>query len=243
MKVYRRCTRPRTAEALPSDVVEQLALGLGTSVISGGAVWIGQRLTISRRLRRRRHFLGLGRVYPRAHIIVGRKYGSTDSIHENDVAAALEIGNLLRAAGGETVDIVPAGASGQSAPDSVEFCLSGPGSNPRTGAHLRRYLPALEVGDKDAYVVSGHLYERQPGAEEYVLLARICRTDRPHLFLISGQTSVTNLAGAAYLARNEPALARRFGDRGSFAFILKVIDTHVYGHREAEEVGAVPVAP
>src|SRR6185437_2262854 len=152
MKVYRRCTRPRAAEALPSDVVEQLALGLGTSVISGGAVWIGQRLTISRRLRRRRRFLGLGRVYPRAHIIVGRKYGSTDSIHENDVAAALEIGNLLRAAGGETVDIVPAGASGQSAPDSVEFCLSGPGSNPRTGAHLRRYLPALEVGDKDAYV-------------------------------------------------------------------------------------------
>ncbi len=228
---------------MASDVVEQLALGLGTSVISGGAVWLGQRLTISHRLRRHRRFLGLGRVYPRAHIIVGRKYGSTDSIHENDVAAALEISALLRAAGGDVVDIVPAAAPGSGAPDSVEFCLSGPGSNARTGAHLRRYLPALEVGQRNAYVVDGHAYEWQPGVEEHVLLARICRTDRPHLFLISGQTSVTNLAGAAYLTRNQPALWRRFGDRESFAFILKVIDTHVYGHREAEEVGTVPVAP
>src|SRR4051794_36551218 len=116
-------------------------LGLGTSVISGSAVWLGQRLTVSRRQRRRRRFLGLGRVYPRAHIIVGRKYNSTDSIHENDVAAALEISALLRAAGGDVVDILPAAAAGNSekgGATSVEFCLSGPGSNARTGAHLRR---------------------------------------------------------------------------------------------------------
>jgi hypothetical protein len=227
-----------------SDVVEQLVLGLGTSVISGGAVWIGQRLTVSRRLRRRRRFLGLGRVYPRAHIFVGRKYGSTDSIHENDVAAALEISALLRAAGGNMVDIVPAAtnnAAGPGGANSVEFCLSGPGSNARTGAHLRRHVPELEIREHNAYLVNGHTYERQRGVEEYVVVARICRTDRPHLFVICGQTSVTNLAGAAYLTHHQPALWRRFGDRESFGLVLKVIDPHVYGHHEAEEVDTLSV--
>jgi hypothetical protein len=234
---------------VPSDVVEQLLLGLGTSVISGSAVWAGQRVTVSHRLRRRRRFLGLGRVYPRAHVIVGRKYNSSDSIHENDVAAALEISALLRAAGGDVVDIVPVAAARQARLDSVEFCLSGPTSNARTGAHLRRHLPALEVvsatdgSRKMTYVVDGRVHEYRPGVEEFVLVARVCRTNRPHLFLISGQTSVANLAGAAFLTRNEPLLWRRFGDRESFGLILKVIDTDVYGHREAEEVDAVPVVP
>lgn len=228
---------------MASDVVEQLVLGLGTSIISGTAVWAGQRLTVSRRLRRRRRFLGLGRVYPRAHIIVGRKYGSPNSIHVNDVAAALEISALLRAAGGNVVDIVPAAASGPAGPDGVEFCLSGPDSNVRTGAHLRRHLPDLEVRQQNLYLVDGQAYEWQPGVEEYVVLARICRTDRPHLFVICGQTSMSNLAGAAYLTRHQPALGRRFGDRESFGLILKVIDTQIYGHQEAEEVGTVPVTP
>jgi hypothetical protein len=226
-----------------SDVVEQLVLGLGTSVISGSAVWLGQRLTVSRRLRRRRRFLGLGRVYPRAHIIVGRKYGSTNAIHINDVAAALEVSALLRAAGGDVADIVPAAASGRGGPDGVEFCLSGPDSNVRTGAHVRRYLPDLEIRRQNVYLVDGQTFEWQPGVEEYVVLARICRTDRPHLFVICGQTSMSNLAGAAYLARHQPALSRRFGDRESFGLVLKVIDTQIYGHQEAEEVGTVPVAP
>lgn len=228
---------------MASDVVEQLVLGLGTSVISGSAVWLGQRLTVSRRLRRRRRFLGLGRVYPRAHIIVGRKYGSTNAIHINDVAAALEVSALLRAAGGDVADIVPAAASGRGGPDGVEFCLSGPDSNVRTGAHVRRHLPDLEVGRQNLYLVNGHTYEWEPGVAEYVVLARVCRTDRPHLFVICGQTSMSNLAGAAYLTRHQPTLWRRFGERESFGLVLKVVDTEIYGHREAEEVGMVPVIP
>src|SRR5205814_5046510 len=122
-----------------------------------------------------------------------------------------------------------------AAVESVEFCLSGPNSNARTGAHLRRHLPALEIlsspagSPKMTYVVDGRAHERRPGVEEFVLVARVCRTNRPHLFLISGQTSVTNLAGAAFLARNQPLLWRRRGHRESFRRLPKVIEPALHG--------------
>jgi hypothetical protein len=231
---------------VPSDLVEQLALGVGSSVISGSAVWLAQRMRTSRGRSIRRRFLGLNRHgRTRCRIVVGRKYGSHNSIHEHDVAAALELDALLRTAGSEAEILSPTDAADAGA-DAVEFCLSGPDSNERTGAHLRRFLPTVAVMSYQegeplslAYQVDGRQYVWEPGRAEYVLLARVCRPHRPHLFLISGQTGVTNRAGAAFLASHLPELRRRYGDTRSFGLILKVIDPRTFAHREVEEVDTI----
>jgi hypothetical protein len=156
------------------------------------------------------------------------------------VAAALELGALVRAAGAEADILSPADAAEADA-DAVEFCVSGPDSNERTGAHLRRYLPMVEVVTRIGYQIGERRYPLERGRAEYVLVARVCRPHRPHLFLICGQTGVTNRAGAAFLARHLPELRRRFGDGRSFGLVLKVVDSSTFTYREVEEVDSIGV--
>jgi hypothetical protein len=229
-----------------SDVVEQLVLGVGSSVITGTAVWVGQRARTTRRTRSLRRFLGLvGAWERRCRIIVGRHPALPRSIHQYDVAAMLEVATLVRGAGAEP-EVVSA-EEAWAGPDQVEFCISGPSANPRTAAHLQRFLPGLsmlpfEAGSSGslAIVTAGdRRYEREPGKAEYVALARICRPGRPHLFLIAGQTGITNRAGARYLAGNSASLRRRFGDDRSFCLVLRVVEPATYGYLEVEEAGSV----
>jgi hypothetical protein len=232
---------------VPSELVEQLALGVGSSVLSGSAVWLGQRMRVSRRTRARRRFLGLHR-HGRSRIVVGHKFGSHNSIHVNDVAAALEVSALLRSAGSEPDVLAPTAAAGAPR-DAVEFCVSGPDSNERTEAHLRRFVPALKVHPpvqddprRLAYQVDGEEYRMEIGQAEYVLVARICRPSRPRLFLVCGQTSLSNRAGALYLGERLGDLRHTHGDERSFGVILRVVDSQTYGHREFEEVRPVEIA-
>jgi hypothetical protein len=227
-----------------SDVVQQLLLGVGSSVITGGAVWMGQRMRSTARTRSVRRFLGLaGRWHGRCRIVVGRHPALPRSIHQYDVAAMLEVGSLVRGAGAEPEVLAVEEAS--SMPDAVEFCISGPTANSRTAAHLQRFLPGIRMlpfvrGDASslALIATGDAeYRREPGRAEYVALARICRPDRPHLFLIVGQTGITNRAGARFLTVSLPALRRRFGDDRSFCLVLRVVEPDTYGHFEVEEAG------
>jgi hypothetical protein len=232
---------------MASDVVEQLILGVGSSAIAGTAVWAGQRLVSTARRQARARFLGLvGPWRKRTRLVVGRNPRQPNSIHESDVAAMLEIGALVRAVGVEPEVMSPseAGRSRDSA-EHVEFCLTARDANPRTRAHFERCLPGVRMLDWEqggAFVVGGAEYPRDPGVLEYVIVARVCRPARPHLWLIAGQTGVTNRAGAWFLVRNEPALRRRFADDRTFCLVLRVIEPATYGYREVEEAADVTEA-
>lgn len=67
------------------------------------------------------------------------------------------------------------------------------------------------------------------GREDHVLLARLTTGPgtRP-VFLISGQTAISNQAGARYLARHHQELARKYGN-DSFCVVLKVVNSQAYG--------------
>jgi hypothetical protein len=230
---------------MASDVVEQLVLGVGSSAIAGTAVWAGQRLVTTARRQARARFLGLvGPWRHRTRLVVGRNPRQPNSIHESDVAAMLEIAALVRAVGVEPEVMSPAEASSDPA-EHVEFCLTARDANPRTRAHFERRLPGLRMLDWQlggAFVVGGTEYPRDPDVLEYVVVARVCQPDRPHLWLIAGQTGVTNRAGAWFLVRNETALRRRFGDDRTFCLVLRVIEPATYGYREVEEAADVTEA-
>jgi hypothetical protein len=230
---------------MDSDLLVQLALGVGSSVVTGSAVWLGQRARASTRTRSLRRFLGLVGPYRNScRIVVGRHHSNQRLIHQFDVAAMLEVSALVRAAGVSPV-VLSAEEAADTA-DEVEFCVSGPTANPRMAAHLRRYVPGLTHAPAEpdsprslALLVGGREFAAERGHTEYVALARICRPGRAHLFLLDGQTGITNRAAAVYLGEHRAQLRRRFGDTESFVVILRVSDPIAYGHREVEEVADV----
>jgi hypothetical protein len=225
-------------------MVEQLVLGVGSSAIAGTAVWLGQRAVASGRRRSRSRFLGLtGRWSQTCRLVVGRNPKQTNSIHESDVAAMLEISALTRAVGVEPRILSPAEAGADDA-DQVEFCLTARDANRRTKAHLERWLPGLTMSPFSeglAYTAGGAQFRRDPGVLEYVVLARICRPGRPHLWIVAGQTGITNRAGARFLAEHGARLRHRFGDDRTFCLVLRVIEPATYGYREVEEAADVTV--
>jgi hypothetical protein len=230
-----------------SDVVAQLALGVGSSVITGTAVWLAQRARAAGRARARRRFLGLGDAES-CRLVVGQGRRSPSVIHRRDVAAMLELATMLRAAGAPPRVLVADEAAAERT-DAVEFCVSGPAANRRTGAHLRQHLPGLTVApytrdddpDGGTFNVGGRTYHEGPDVE-YAFLARICRAGRPHVFLIAGQTGITTHAAAVYLVDRLPALRRRFGDDATFCLVLRVLEPATFGHREVDEAADVTAA-
>jgi hypothetical protein len=233
---------------MDSDLLVQLALGVGSSVVTGGAVWLGQRLRTTTRTRTLRRFLGLvGPHRDACRIVVGRHHSSPRLIHQFDVAAMLEVSALVRATGVQPVVLSVEEAA--DATDGVEFCISGPTANARMAAHLRRYLPGLTHAPAQpdsrrslALLVGGREFAAERGQSEYVALARVCRPGRAHLFLLDGQTGITNRAAAVFLAEQRKRLRRRFGDDETFVLLLRVTDPEAYGHREVEEVADVTAA-
>ncbi|MDG4824292.1 hypothetical protein O7635_20770 [Asanoa sp. WMMD1127] len=235
--------------ARPSNVrrVQDLAINLVASVLAAVAAWVVQRAVAYRRLARMRGFFGLRDGAP-SLLIVGRHWSSArmSSVHRNDVAAIVELGAIVKECGGRA-DLVPAAEAPKELGKVTEFCVGGRESNPRTEAHLAALLPGVrvttyaEAGDPVPLLVGEHRFERDPHHVAHVLLARVVPTAHP-IFLLVGQTALSNLAAARYLAENHRELQRRYGDQSPFCLALRVREPAAYGPDLVELVGDVTEA-
>ena len=227
--------------------MRDLVINLVASVLAAVAAWLVQRAVAYRRLARMRAFFGLADGAP-SLLVVGRHWSSTrmSSVHRNDVAAIVELGAIVKECGGRA-DLVPAAEAPKELGKVTEFCVGGPESNPRTEAHLAALVPGVrvttfgEAGDRVPMLVGEHRFERDPHHVAHVLLARTVPTTRP-VFLLVGQTSLSNLAAARYLAEHHRELRRRYGDKSAFALMLKVREPGAYGPDLVELVGDVTEA-
>ncbi|MER7763751.1 hypothetical protein [Streptomyces sp. NPDC097619] len=228
-----------------SEDLRNILLGLIATGISAALGWFARTYLWRRRLRRKQGFFGLP-TGSDCLFVVNRQMGGTEgSVHRNDAFALLELSALIKDCGAN-LQIVGHDATRQGFGERAEFCVGGPVSNARTAAHLASMLPGVAVDlsrergpDQGALRVGGETYRWEKGATEHVLLARL--TDghgaRP-VFLLSGQTAVSNQAAARYLARHHEQLAKRHRDR-SFALILKVVNSAAYGPDVTELVADV----
>ncbi|MDX3534227.1 hypothetical protein PV721_07570 [Streptomyces sp. MB09-01] len=219
-----------------NDDVRNILLGVIATALSGGLGWFARTYLWRRALRRKQAFFGLP-TGSDCLFVVNRQMGGTDaSLHRNDAFALLEISSLIKDCGA-TVQIVTHDTARQGFGERAEFCVGGPTSNVRTTAHLASMLPGVQTdvglpsGDPDrgAIRIGGEAYRWVKGEVEHVLLARLTtgQGSRP-VFLLSGQTAISNQAAARYLARHHERLARKYGDR-SFCLVLKVINSDAYG--------------
>ncbi|GAA1848247.1 hypothetical protein [Asanoa iriomotensis] len=227
--------------------MQDLAINLVASALAAVAAWLVQRGVSYRRLARMRGFFGLAEGAP-SLLIAGRHWSSprVSSVHRNDMGAIVELGAIVKDCGGRA-DLVPAAEAPKELGKVTEFCIGGPESNPRTGAHLRALMPGVRVttyeegGERVPILVGDERYERQPHEEAHVLLARALPTAHP-VFLLIGQTALANLAAARYLAGHHRELQRQYGDSSPFCLVLKVRQPGAYGPDLVELVGDVTEA-
>jgi hypothetical protein len=215
--------------------VRDLVVNLLASVVAGTAVWLAQRVLAYRRLARKRAFFGLG-AGDECALVVSRHARSPSelSVHRSDVAALVELASIAKECGARA-DLVTEDAAARGVGRRTEFCVGGPSTNPRTGAHLRSFLPGVRVAPYDdggdlAVTVGATTYRRAPDEAEYVVLARVSGPDMAHpVFVVLGQTARTNQAAARFLAARYPDLLRRFGTRARFCLVLHVREPASYG--------------
>ncbi|MFE1551002.1 hypothetical protein [Streptomyces sp. NPDC058718] len=228
-----------------NEDLRNVVLGVLATGVSGSLGWLTRAYFWRRRLRRKQAFFGLPSG-SECLLVVNRLAGSERGVHSTDVSALLELSALIKDCGARP-RVVQHDTARQGLGEIAEFCIGGPYSNRRMAAHLPNLLPGLTMNveqepheDRGMITVAGEAYRPEWGVDEYVVLARLTRGEggRP-VFLLCGQAAVTNQAAARHLARHHKALAGKYGTDGSFALLLKVVNSRAYGPDVVEVVADV----
>jgi hypothetical protein len=227
-------------EGLLSAVILNVVVGLITSLISGGSVWAWGRARVTQRQRERARFFGLS-PGDTCRIVAPQAFGAPRTISKHDVFSIVELAKLMRDLRAD-LDVVSSGEGTYGVGDVTEFCVGGPTANVRMQSHLARFLPGVSIRSSGpdtpqsaAIVAAGQEFLRERDSREYVLVAKVRLPDggRP-LFLICGQTGITNRAAASYLRDNYRMISSAHGAGDSWCVVLRVVAPSVYGHQLTE---------
>ncbi|GAB2831482.1 hypothetical protein [Streptomyces daliensis] len=232
------------------DYLREIVLGVLAAAVTAALGWFARTYLWRRRLRRTQRFFGLP-DNSECLLIVNRDPATAElAVHRRDVYALLELSALIKDCRAHA-NIISHETAQQGFGERTEFCLGGPASNRRTLAHLRSLLPGVSVNpdpepgpDRAAFTIGSERYRMDKGITEYVLLARLTAgqqdgdTPRP-VFLLCGQSGITNQAAARYLARHHARLGRKYGPTGTFCLLLKVVNSQAYGPDVVELVDDV----
>lgn len=225
-----------------SAVLLNIAVGLITSLIGGTAVWAWGRARVSRQQRERAKFFGVS-PGDTCRIVAPYAPQAPRTIAKHDLFSIVELAKLVRDLRAD-LDVVGAGDASYGAGDLTEFCLGGPDANVRMRSHLSRFLPGVSICSyvpgsprSLAITIAGQEFLRDPDSREYVLLAKVQPPDDGHpLFLICGQTAITNRAAVSYLRDNYRKISPVHGTGNRWCIIICVLTSSVYGHQMTEVV-------
>jgi hypothetical protein len=224
---------------LVSAAFLNILVGLATSVLSGGSVWLWQRARNTRILRRKVAFFGVERGGT-CLIIMNNTWDTPRRSTHHDVQAMIEVATLANEVGC-AISVHSCDEFRESNGNRTEFCIGGPESNPRTGGHLTSRLPGVTVRpyhatrrDSAAIVVGDQRFLLDLGNQEYVLVAKFTlpEASRP-IILICGQTPITNRAAIHYLKREYRGLSRVVASVDQFCIMVRVASTGTYGYQAA----------
>lgn len=226
-----------------TDDIRNIVLGVVAAGVAASLGWLARSFFWQRGLRRKQAFFGLP-GNSECLVVVNRAAGADGTVQRHDVFALLELAAVVKECGAH-VRILQHDAEQQGFGERTEFCLGGPSSNRRMAAHLSALLPGVTINtqseagvERGTFEIGSERYVAEPGASEYVLLARLTAGEgaRP-VFLFCGQRAITNQAAGRYLARHHRKLARKHG--GSFCLLLKVVNSQAYGPDVVELVADV----
>lgn len=221
-------------------MLENLLIGIVTSIITGLAVWLWDRIRFSRNLNRKSDFFGI-RPSEQVLIIMNQHPQTPHRMSHGDVETLVEVARIVHEIRGEAT-IAPFDKILEPAGSVTEFCIGGPDSNERTKAHLRNFLKGIYINpyspgtpDSIAILTKGEIFRFERDEKEYAILAKFRPASNSHpVLLVCGQTSKTNRAAGYYLGQNyDKSLRKKFGN-GQFCLILKVTSPASYGYKAVE---------
>ncbi|MFE0190320.1 hypothetical protein [Streptomyces sp. NPDC058989] len=231
------------------DTLLLLSVAVAALVLGLAAGWAGQSAVARRKLAREQSFFGLPEG-SECVLVTHRDSSSAHwSIPRHDALALLGLAAVVETCGAHP-EVAPHDTGLQGFGARTEFCVGDPTAHRRLAAHMANLLPGIAVhpGDESGagrgtFSVGGSTYRMEPGAVEYVLLARLTAGEggRP-VFLAAGQRPVTHRAAVRHLVRNRTRLARKHGADGQFCLLLKVVNSQAYGPDVVELVADVTKA-
>lgn len=235
---------------LSPSVIENLILGVITSIITGLAVWSWTKLRTSQLLNRRSAFFGMA---PKENclIVINRSPRNQYAMVMGDVETLIETVRLVDTINGKATIakfdriLEPAGAV-------TEFCIGGPASNQRTKVHMTHFLPGVTISpyiadnpDSIAIQTKDYTYRYKKDIDEYAILARFFpEPDSNPVILIVGQTAKAGQGAVHYLVKaHDGHLRKTFGNRRPFCIVLKLRSPLTYGVRSIQLVNDIsPIA-
>ncbi|UNO39307.1 hypothetical protein [Streptomyces sp. MST-110588] len=232
-----------------NDTLQLLIAAVAALAVGLAAGWAVHSAVLGRRRLREQGFFGLPDG-SECVLVTHRDSASAHwSIPRHDALALLGLASVIENCGAHA-EVAPHDTGLQGFGARTEFCVGDPTAHHRLASHMASLLPGVKVHPGDAtgagrctFTVDGSTYRLEPGAVEYVLLARLTagEGDRP-LFLAAGQRPVTHRAAVRHLVRNRARLARRYGRDGQFCLLLKVVNSRSYGPDVVELVADVTKA-
>ncbi|OKI00908.1 hypothetical protein A6A06_18595 [Streptomyces sp. CB02923] len=228
------------------DSLLLLTVAAAALVVGAAAGWAAHTALARRKLSREQSFFGLP---DGSECVLVTHRDSTSahwSIPRHDALALLGLASVVETCGAHA-EIAPHDTGLQGFGARTEFCVGDPTAHRRLAAHLANLLPGVAVhpGDergigRGTFTVGGTTYRMEPGAVEFVLLARLTTAEsRRPVFLAAGQRPVTHRAAIRHLVRNQPRLTRKHGTDGQFCLLLKVVNSQAYGPDVVELVADV----
>ncbi|MEW2397372.1 hypothetical protein [Streptomyces sp. NPDC046862] len=215
-------------------------VGLVTSFIGGGFVWLWERAKRARVLRRKADFFGLvpGET---CFIVIGNKHNARGVADHKEIRAMIEVATLAGQLGCD-VDTEAGDDFRGSNGDRTEFCVGGPlgDANPRTGGHLAAHVPGFSIlpygpgADSVTFVIGGHRYPWLKNEVEYAVVAKFTPPEatRPVL-VVCGQSALANQAAIHFLKRDHRQVAESLDSVDRFCVLIKVAGIGTYGFQGA----------
>lgn len=183
------------------------------------------------------------------YIILNNDPRSPKTMAHGDVETLIETVKIVHELGGN-VEVAPFDEKPKGVGIMTEFCIGGPDSNKRTKAHLANHFNGLRFhdyspGNPDSIAIEfegkKYRYEKNEDGtlkQAYAILAKFRNNELPNsrpVFLICGQTQVTNKSAISYLMQNYKKLGKEFNDK-PFCLIVKPRDYKSYGYQDVVRV-------
>lgn len=226
---------------MPSTI-QDLLIGLITSVITGFAVWFWERFRRTFDLTRKSSFFGI-RPGESCLVVMNHNPRGRELLSHGDVETVVEIVKIICEIDGE-VTIAAFDKALEPAGDITEFCIGSPASNERTEVHIRNFMQDIsnnpyskDSPDSLAILIAGEIYRYKYQEMEYAVLAKIVPNQYSHpVFLVSGQSSRGNQASIYFLAKNYKTVLWDKYKYNSFCLLLRIREPRLYGYKSVELV-------
>src|SRR5512145_59531 len=121
-----------------SPAIENLVIGLLTSVITAIVVWLWQKTRRTYLLNKKSRFFGIA-AKEKCLLVMNHNPDQPSTMNHNDIYVLIEAAKITHDLEGEIV-IAPYDVALEGTGEVTEFCIGGPDANQRSKAHIERFL-------------------------------------------------------------------------------------------------------